>query len=218
VVKGQNYVYFGTGSLLGVTDQKRTQTESVYGIHDTLASADNTTNLRSVLNPFVTTTTNFSTTCAPNANCNVINASGFVVDLSGAAEQVLLTPTLVNSTLTIVTNLPNDPTLGACGSGGNSNVYYINAADGTSMGDGKALGVSAVGLTYVNSGEGLAYLYARGAGGRGGSAGDWGVDATGSSGGSTYSIPSGDAAKTLVPNGSATASGVSRTSWRAIHQ
>jgi type IV pilus assembly protein PilY1 len=159
LVKGKRYVFVGTGRLLGVGDLDRTQTQSVYGLYDSLVTTDNTTALRSVLKG-LRTTSDYTIECSPDSatSCKDVNEKGYVIDLVGANEQIILPLTLIGSTLTIVSNQPKE---GSCGSGSKSSVYFAKGNDGSTVEAGLGLPVGAVGVTYVNGEEQTVIGYPR---------------------------------------------------------
>jgi type IV pilus assembly protein PilY1 len=144
-VGSNNYVYVGTGRLLGSSDFANTQQQTVYAIHDTLALSDSTTDLRSVLTPYVTTT-GLSIACA--STCTTVSSSGYLIDLAGSGEKIITPLALVGTTLAIISSQPQDNT---CGSGGTSKVYFANATNGTAVATGLDLLNTVVGVIYLNS-------------------------------------------------------------------
>lgn len=140
------YVYVGTGRLLGASDFANVQRQTVYAIQDDLAQSNSTVNLRSVLTPYRTTQA-LTIECA--ANCTSVSDSGFLIDLIGTGEKVIIPVALVNGQLVVITTQPQDNT---CGTSGKSKIYFVNASDGTTAKAGEDLSDTVVGVTYVNRG------------------------------------------------------------------
>jgi Tfp pilus tip-associated adhesin PilY1 len=144
-VGANNYVYVGTGRLIGASDFANTQPQTVYAIHDTLALSNSTVDLRSVLTPYVTTS---SLTIACATSCTTVSDSGYLIDLAGSGEKVITPLALVGTTLAIISSQPQDNT---CGSGGTSKVYFADATNGTTVATGIDLLSTVVGVIYLNS-------------------------------------------------------------------
>ena len=149
--KNKAYVYVGTGRLLGLSDLQSTQTQTVYGIWDDLASSSTISDLRSALKHSETDASTYTITCKETAAvCKAENPNGWYADLGlpESKEQINLPLTLVGSTLVIVSNQPQAD---ACSTGGTSRVYFAEGDKGTTVGPGLKLGDNGVaGVTIVN--------------------------------------------------------------------
>lgn len=197
-VGGNAYVYYGTGKLVGASDFANTQQQTVYAIHDKLASSDISYPLRSVLTPYTTTD---SLTIACTGNCTSTNDSGFLIDLAGSGEKVITPLALIGNTLTIITTQPQDNT---CGTGGTSKAYFGSATNGQTVGIGYNFLTPVVGAIYLNSEVGGVILEVKVPGA---SISSDGVSATGA----------GNVIKKPVPVANIPP-GTTRASWREIIQ
>ena len=148
--KNRAYVYVGTGRLLGLSDLDNTQTQTVYGVWDNLASSTAISDLRNTLKHSEADASTYTITCKETAAiCAAENSKGWYVDLSVSKEQINLPLTLVGSTLVIVSNQPQ---AGICATGGTSRVYFADGNLGSTVGAGKLLGDNGVaGVTIVNN-------------------------------------------------------------------
>jgi type IV pilus assembly protein PilY1 len=149
---GVQYVYVGTGQLLGEGDLTTTQLQSVYGIRDPLNSSNPVyPNLRGVLKPLKTDTA-LNVVCAA-ASCSD-EPAGWVIDLSVSGERVNIRPGLLGDWLVVATNRPL-PNPQSCSSTMESKLYFIDPLAGESAQPGRAFAGAAVGLTYVYPSTGL---------------------------------------------------------------
>ncbi len=141
------FLFVGTGKLLGSTDLTSTQTQSVYGIVDTLSSSTVYTNLRSVLAPNQiagTGTSTRSVSCVGTATqCAAYSTTGWVVDLPNPGERVNVDMSQQSGTLTFASNLPNSA---ACSGGGTGFLTSLNALTGLAVPGG-----TSISTTYTNT-------------------------------------------------------------------
>lgn len=117
-------VFIGTGQYLGNSDVSTTQTQTMYGLRDSLIALP--TPLRSNLQQQTLST---SGTLRTNSN-NTVDYSvkkGWYIDLPSSGERVNTDPSIALSTLVFTSNIPSAAT---CVPGGSSWEYFINVKTG----------------------------------------------------------------------------------------
>ena len=140
------YLFVGTGKLLGTTDLGNTQIQSIYGIADPLLTTTAYTNLRASLTPnrisgTGTATTRTAACLGTVAQCKVTN--GWVTDLPNPGERVNVDAQLQSGTLGFLSNLPSTA---ACSGGGTG--YFTQLSAKTGLAVDSALPISVV---YTNT-------------------------------------------------------------------
>lgn len=132
---GKPMVFVATGRLLGTTDVANTQSQSIYGIVDTLTAGPVYSDLRAVLKPMVLTSAGGTpparTIACTNADARCASTKGWVVNLPDSGERVNIDMKLALSTLIVGSNVPNNT---ACSTGGYSWLNYLDFATGESNG------------------------------------------------------------------------------------
>jgi type IV pilus assembly protein PilY1 len=133
LVGTQRMVYVGTGLYLGPSDipgatganASSSQTQSMYGLKDTLTAALPTP-ARSTLQQqtFTTTTT---TRALSNNTVNYSTQNGWYIDFPTTGERVNTDPTIAVGALIFTTNIPSGV---VCQPGGSSWEYFINLKTG----------------------------------------------------------------------------------------
>jgi len=141
------FLFVGTGKLLGAMDLADTQTQSVYGIVDTLSSTTVYSNLRTVLAPQQingTGSTARTATCTgTTSQCAAFSTAGWVVDLPNPGERVNRDMTLQSGTITFASNLPSSS---ACSGGGTGFVTSLSGLTGLAV-----PGSTAISTAYNNT-------------------------------------------------------------------
>jgi type IV pilus assembly protein PilY1 len=117
-------VFVGTGQYLGSPDVSTTQTQTMYGIKDSLAAIADP--LRSSLVQ-QTLTISGSTSTVTNNTVDYTTKKGWYIDLPTSKERVVTTPALALSELIFTTNIPSST---QCVPGGSSWEYFINVKTG----------------------------------------------------------------------------------------
>jgi Tfp pilus tip-associated adhesin PilY1 len=132
---GKPMVFVATGRLLGTTDVANTQSQSIYGIVDTLTGSPVHSDLRTVLKPMALTSTGGTpaarTIACASADARCASTKGWVVNLPDSGERVNIDMKLALSTLIVGSNVPNNT---ACSTGGYSWLNYLDFATGESNG------------------------------------------------------------------------------------
>ncbi|MCA3055696.1 MAG: hypothetical protein ING64_04900 [Rhodocyclaceae bacterium] len=128
------FLFVGTGKLLGTTDLADTQTQSVYGIVDTLSSTTVYSSLRTVLAPQQisgTGSTARTVSCTgTTTQCAAFSTAGWVVDLPNPGERVNRDMSLQSGTITFVSNLPSSS---ACSGGGTGFITSLSGLNGLAV-------------------------------------------------------------------------------------
>jgi Tfp pilus tip-associated adhesin PilY1 len=132
---GKPMVFVATGRLLGTTDVANTQSQSIYGIVDTLTGSPVYSDLRTVLKPMVLTAVggdpSARTIACATGDARCASTKGWVVNLPDAGERVNIDMKLALSTLIVGSNVPNNT---PCSTGGSSWLNYLDFATGESNG------------------------------------------------------------------------------------
>ena len=119
-------VFVGTGQYLGNSDVSTTQTQTMYGLRDSLIALP--TPLRSNLQQQTLSTDNTGTTRTnSNSTVNYAVKKGWYIDLPSSGERVNTDPAIAQSTLVFTSNIPSSTT---CVIGGSSWEYFINVKTG----------------------------------------------------------------------------------------
>jgi type IV pilus assembly protein PilY1 len=147
------FVYVATGRYLGSSDTSDTQTQSIYGIKDSLTSTT-IADLRSSLKTMTITQTDTTRTIACTSNCN--SSDGWFVDLPESGERVNIDMQLQLGTLLVGSNVPESS---ACSIGGHSWTNFFDASTGLRVSGAASMGqyLSAsliVGFNVVRLGDG----------------------------------------------------------------
>ncbi len=124
LISGARMVFVGTGLYLGITDVSTTQTQTMYGLKDSLVALPSP--LRDSLQQQTFTT---SGTKRTNSN-NTVDYStkkGWYIDLPSTGERVNTDPAIALSVLVFTTNIPSAT---VCQPGGSSWEYFINVKTG----------------------------------------------------------------------------------------
>jgi len=126
------YLFVGTGKLLGTTDLGNTQIQSIYGIADPLLTTTAYPNLRASLTPNQISGTGATVRTAAcmgtAAQCKVTN--GWVTDLPNSGERVNVDAQLQSGTLGFLSNLPSNT---ACSGGGTGYFTQLSARTGLAV-------------------------------------------------------------------------------------
>lgn len=128
------FVYVATGRYVGSTDVASTQTQTIYGIKDSLTSTP-IADLRASLKTQTITTSGNSRTIACTSNCS--STSGWFVDLPESGERVNIDMKLELGTLTVASNVPD---ASACSIGGHSWQNFFDAGTGLKVAGAANLG------------------------------------------------------------------------------
>ncbi len=136
------YVYVGTGKYLGDSDPATTQTQSIYGIKDTLAmpasaGAPVIASLRTTLTRQTVTQSGSGLAATRAVESCSASLNGWYVDLPDAGERVNVDMKLQLGTLVAGSNVPIP---GACRVGGYSWLNFFNATSGCSVDPQKKVG------------------------------------------------------------------------------
>jgi type IV pilus assembly protein PilY1 len=128
------FLFVGTGRLLGSTDLTSTQTQSVYGIIDTLSSTTVYSSLRAGLAPQQISGTGSTTRTASctgtSSQCAAVSTTGWVVDLPNPGERVNRDMNLQSGTISFASNLPSSS---ACSGGGTGFITSLSALNGLAV-------------------------------------------------------------------------------------
>ena len=152
MISGMRIVQVGTGQYLGVSDVSTTQTQTMYGLRDSLVAL---TPLRSNLQQQTVTTAAGFRTSSSNA-VDYATKQGWYMDLPSTGERANTTPATDNlGNLAFTTNIPSATPCVPGGSawlyaldsktGGVAN-YAVNTWSGKSLGDGVASRVTIIRL------------------------------------------------------------------------
>ena len=152
VISGMRIVQVGTGQYLGASDVSTTQTQTMYGLRDSLAPL---APLRSNLQQQTVTTAGSFRTSSNNA-VDYTSKNGWYMDFPSTGERANTTPATDNlGNLIFTTNIPSATPCVPGGSswlyavssktGGLAN-YAVNTWSGKSLGDGVASRVTIVQL------------------------------------------------------------------------
>jgi type IV pilus assembly protein PilY1 len=126
------FIMFGTGRLLIASDLLDTQTQTIYGVWDTLlnSSTYTRTNLQAqTLSLIAPATSGFTTSIITTTN-NTLNWNskvGWYSDLPVSGQRVVTTPDLINGAFVATINTPP---LSVCGVGFSSMLLELNYATG----------------------------------------------------------------------------------------
>lgn len=117
-------VFIATGQYLGNSDVATTQTQTMYGLRDSLVAlpAALRTNLQQQTFTFTTTFR-----VSSNNAVNYVTKKGWYIDLPSSGERVNTDPTIALNTLVFTSNIPSPV---ACVPGGSSWQYFINVRTG----------------------------------------------------------------------------------------
>ena len=147
-LNGKPFVMVGTGKLLGATDVTDVETQSVYGVTDTLAAGPVYPALRGSLRSLSMTQIGAGLgavrTIACTANCASTN--GWAVDLAEAGERVNVDMKLVLGTLAFSSNVPEGI---ACSVGGHSWFNQIDFGSGLAVSTAPLSGPTGVISNYL---------------------------------------------------------------------
>lgn len=122
---GTRMVLVGTGLYLGNSDITSTQTQTMYGLKDSLAALP--TPLRSNLQVQTITTTGSTRSLSSNA-VNLTTQKGWYIDLPTSGERVNTQPAVYLNNLVFTTNIPSSV---KCNPGGSSWEYVVNTKTGS---------------------------------------------------------------------------------------
>ena len=132
---GSRMVFIGTGKYLGNSDVSTTQTQTMYGLRDSLVALP--TPLRSNLQVQTFSTSGATRTFSSNT-VDYTTKKGWYVDLL-AGERLNTDSTIALSTLIFTSNIPSAV---VCVSGGSSWEYFLDVTTGGRVEDSTASGVS----------------------------------------------------------------------------
>jgi type IV pilus assembly protein PilY1 len=122
-------LYFATGQFLNNSDYTTIQIQSVYGIKDTDTQLGVLRNNGNVVKQTITTGSISST--GSNLDVDLSSKMGWYFDLtSQMGERVNVDVTLALGVLNVVTNIPGNS---SCTAGGNSWIYQVDYAKGSSL-------------------------------------------------------------------------------------
>ena len=146
-VQGATFVYVATGRYLGTTDLSDTQTQTVWGLRDSL-SATALTNLRTTVRKMVITNQGSGTSAFRTIGCTAQcgSADGWFADLPDSGERVNIDMKLQLGTLVVASNVPES---NACNIGGYAWLNYFNNSTGAAIANSAD---SAVGRRLVGAG------------------------------------------------------------------
>lgn len=123
-IDNMRMVFVGTGLYLGNSDVGVTQTQTMYGLNDSLAALP--TPLRSNLVQQTLTTSGTSRTVSNNV-VNYASKKGWYIDLPSSGERVNTDPVIALGALIFTANIPSAT---VCQPGGSSWEYFINLKTG----------------------------------------------------------------------------------------
>jgi len=141
------FLFVGTGKLLGSSDLPDTQTQSVYGIVDTLSTTTVYSDLRSSLAPNAIAGSGLATrsvSCTGSTTqCQTFATTGWLVDLPNPGERVNRDMSLQSGTLTFASNLPNSS---PCSGGGTGFLTSLSGLTGLAV-----AGSTGISTAYANT-------------------------------------------------------------------
>lgn len=123
-ISGARMVFVGTGLYLGNPDVSTTQTQTMYGLKDSLVALPNP--LRPSLQQQTLTTTGTTRTNSNNS-VDFSTKNGWYIDLPSTGERVNTDPVIALSALVFTSNIPSAI---VCEPGGSSWEYFINVKTG----------------------------------------------------------------------------------------